>query len=1144
MVFLMFFFFLLVLFNNEIISQYKSIHQTEYEYYSKHYNEEFFKEYEIKSNLPINFGHRDKNCQLNKIVFGWHPYWCNGLESNYDWSLLTDLCYFGYSVDPSTGNPNSTYNWSTVNVVTQALAQGKRVSLCVILFSDHSTFFNSSSAQQTLINNLINLIQSRGAHGVNIDFEGVPASLKTQYMNFLVNLSNQFHSAIPGSIVSIALPSVDWSNVYDIQLLKNYIDLFVIMGYDYYYSGSSQAGPTSPLYSLTSTFNYNINRSIIYYLNAGVPPNKLVIGLPYYGYDWPTSSNSIPSNTIGTGSSRTYKTVRNNSNGYYSSSNKGFNMNSYVPYYIYHNGTEWRQCWIDDAYSFGKKLELVHKFGIAGIGIWALGYDDGYPDLWNKIEEKLTTCFKWNCNDTLYDSGGPAWNYYNNENYSFTLFNPSAYKIRLNFQEFSTEENNDVLKIYDGASTNSPLLGSFSGTNSPGTITSSQQYLTLKFSSNSATTSYGWRAILQCIQDNEPPTTSISVQQEWITTNFTANFTDTDNVGIEKSFYQVLDFDGQYWGANAKRGFFGDNFDNLGTHWVPVTGSWSVANGVLFQTDESLSNTNIYTYLDQTLSNRYLYHFIVKYEATNSTPRFGFHFFSDSASLPNRNNSYFIWFRISTNELEFYKVENDVFNEVHSVSGVVMNSGVYYDIKVTYDRVIGRIDVWVNNQYKGGWQDSNPLDMSKGRYISFRTGNCKMYVNEIKVYRSRYPQVVVTVGDTTKDIRYQNPSPTTSSAKIKSIVVDVNKNLSDIAYYNLNVDWTPPIFNGNINDGSVIDYDTITSNMDLIFYWNKFIDNNSGIKEYYVSIGTQPTLSDVLNWINIGQDTFFYANVILSFGNKYYFNVKSINNAGLESNTYSSDGFVYLPSSDLPFANFFVQDTIVCTDVPIVFYNASYNTDSVIWFFPGAIPNYSYDFSPTIHYPDTGIYTVILICFNQYGSDTLIKYNYIKVKQGPKFNISYNVLSTSPPYIVVFSNQSSYIDSLTWYFGDGTYSNDWSPYHIYNQSGEYNVLLEAKNSNCINSYMINLTLYPSHSFSYNNENDFFISFNEIENILKLISKEKILKIYVFDVKLRELIFKEVNNFYVEININNLQSGIYFVKVTTTFNSKIFKILKK
>jgi len=207
------------------------------------------------------------NCTLsNKRVFGWHPYWNGSTYTNYQWNLLSDFCYFDYTVNASTGaNSNSSFVWSTSAAVTAAISNGVNAHFCASLFSSHSTFLGSSSAMQTFINNTISMLNSRGGKGVNIDFEGMVAADKAPFTAFIQNLSTQLKAANPNYEVSIALYSVDWSAVFDIPNLKNYVDLFIIMGYDYYYGGSATAGPEAPLYNFETTYNYTLTKSITYY---------------------------------------------------------------------------------------------------------------------------------------------------------------------------------------------------------------------------------------------------------------------------------------------------------------------------------------------------------------------------------------------------------------------------------------------------------------------------------------------------------------------------------------------------------------------------------------------------------------------------------------------------------------------------------------------------------------------------------------------------------------------------------------------------------------------------------------------------------------------------------------------------------------
>ncbi|MCW8899010.1 MAG: glycosyl hydrolase family 18 protein, partial [Flavobacteriales bacterium] len=517
-----------------------SIHQQQLTYYNSLGNADA--NYYEQNTTAAKMQHKNQklNCTLNKVVYGWHPFWVGNAYQNYDWDLLSHFSFFSYEVDAATGNPNSTHGWATSAAVDAALASGNtKVTLTATLFSGHATFFNSSTAQQTLITNLINLIQSRGAHGVNIDIEGLPSAYKTAFTNFMINLANQMHAAIPNSDVSTVLYAVDWNNVFDFTNMAGVVDHFIIMGYDYYWTGSTTAGPNDPLYHFSTTYNYNLSRSITYYLNKGCPKNKLILGLPYYGREWPTTSTTVPSQTTGNGIARFYNDVKTNASGNFSTANHQYDNDSYSDIYVFNNGGP-RQCFISLENSLRKRMEHINTTGIGGMGMWALGYDDGYTDLWDAIEDYMTTCFSYPCSGTIHDFGGPYKNYYDNENYTWTIAPTGAGSINVNFTSFDVETGFDYLYIYDGATTAAPqIAGSpFTGTTLPPSFTSSTGALTFRFTSDGATVRPGFVANYSCNVDNIAPTTSVSAPTGWVTSNFTANFTDADNTGgsgIQKS---------------------------------------------------------------------------------------------------------------------------------------------------------------------------------------------------------------------------------------------------------------------------------------------------------------------------------------------------------------------------------------------------------------------------------------------------------------------------------------------------------------------------------------------------------------------------------------------------------------------------------
>ncbi len=99
---------------------------------------------------------------------------------------------------------------------------------------------------------------------------------------------------------------------------------------------------------------------------------------------------------------------------------------------------------------------------------------------------------------SFYDSGNSGGNYVNNENYTKTITAPAGSCLTVTFTSFTVEATYDFLKIYDGPTTGSTLIGSYTGGASPGTINSSTGSLTFKFTSDASTVSSGWAATVTC----------------------------------------------------------------------------------------------------------------------------------------------------------------------------------------------------------------------------------------------------------------------------------------------------------------------------------------------------------------------------------------------------------------------------------------------------------------------------------------------------------------------------------------------------------------------------------------------------------------------------------------------------------------------
>ena len=114
------------------------------------------------------------------------------------------------------------------------------------------------------------------------------------------------------------------------------------------------------------------------------------------------------------------------------------------------------------------------------------------PDLLHK-QGKVRIC-EATVKDT--DAGLTPGHYGHNENITMTICVPGAKNLTLKFNSFCTEKYEDVLSIFDGPDTNSTLLGRWSGTIGPGTITSKDSCITLHFKSDKSVACTGWSADL------------------------------------------------------------------------------------------------------------------------------------------------------------------------------------------------------------------------------------------------------------------------------------------------------------------------------------------------------------------------------------------------------------------------------------------------------------------------------------------------------------------------------------------------------------------------------------------------------------------------------------------------------------------------
>lgn len=334
----------------------------------------------------------EKDFKLGYEVFGWYPYWEKDYYKYLNFSLLSTIAYFSYEVDATTGNAVTTHDWSTTPLIDSIQSYpGKKVLLTVSNFGDKNNkiFLRNPKAVNQLVKNLIKLLAVRKGNGVCIDFEGVRKKEKDVYTNFLVTLSNELKKANKDYKIYITLPSVNWSDALDFKSIHQSVDKFVIMGYDYYGKTSSVAGPVAPLNSGKEWEPYNITTSVDYYLENGIPNTKLLLALPTYGSLWETKSQSLQSKAKKFLGNRTYSYIKSEIEKNEQVYIEPYSKSAYSAYIIKGDKNQYRQCWFENDSSFIYKTKLIKDKKLAGLGLWALGYDKGYTDIWKVISTEM-----------------------------------------------------------------------------------------------------------------------------------------------------------------------------------------------------------------------------------------------------------------------------------------------------------------------------------------------------------------------------------------------------------------------------------------------------------------------------------------------------------------------------------------------------------------------------------------------------------------------------------------------------------------------------------------------------------------------------------------------------------------------------------
>ncbi|MHA7967426.1 LysM peptidoglycan-binding domain-containing protein [Paenibacillus sp. CAU 1782] len=236
-----------------------------------------------------------------------------------------------------------------------------------------------STAQNTLLEAIQSTMRQKGYMSLNVDFEYVPPADRELYNAFLQRLVDTLHPN--GWLVSSALApkiSADQTGTlyqaHDYEAHGRILDFVVLMTYEWGWSGGPPRA-VAPINEVVKVLNYAL---------TVIPPSKIMMGMPLYGYDWtlPYVQGGRWAPTVSPREA-VVRAARNNTSIQYDETSQS-------PFYRYYDdeGQE-HVVWYEDARSVQAKYDIVKAYKLRGVSYWVLGVP--FPQNWFVLNANFTT---------------------------------------------------------------------------------------------------------------------------------------------------------------------------------------------------------------------------------------------------------------------------------------------------------------------------------------------------------------------------------------------------------------------------------------------------------------------------------------------------------------------------------------------------------------------------------------------------------------------------------------------------------------------------------------------------------------------------------------------------------------------------------
>lgn len=227
----------------------------------------------------------------------------------------------------------------------------------------------------SVIENAVNTVKNKGYGGVNVDFEFIPQEGAAEYPLFLRELRARLQNEGLVLLVSLAPKSSREQRGllyegHNYPAIGESADLALLMTYEWGYTYGPPLA-VSPLPEMQKVVDYALTE---------IPAQKLLLGIPNYGYNWTLPYVRGESKAMSLSNVTALRLAGEKR------AEIQFDSRAQTPYFTYYEYSSEQKkqlehiVWFDDARSMDSKLRLVQQNGLSGIGVWnIMRY---FPQLW------------------------------------------------------------------------------------------------------------------------------------------------------------------------------------------------------------------------------------------------------------------------------------------------------------------------------------------------------------------------------------------------------------------------------------------------------------------------------------------------------------------------------------------------------------------------------------------------------------------------------------------------------------------------------------------------------------------------------------------------------------------------------------------